>query len=67
MWGLGLRVDLGSVASGVFGLCVICVHEYVRGVLDHSEIRDCAVCYIANQTAVGALGQIYWPGNHGSQ
>lgn len=30
---LWLRVDLGSVAGGVFCLCVcvICLYEYVRG------------------------------------
>lgn len=63
----GPGVSAGSLGEAGFGfsflvLCV-CVEKEA---LDHSEIRD-GGAYYSQQTAVSALGQIYWPGNHGSQ
>lgn len=67
----------GSLAESGFGfscwwcvlfvcVCNLCV-RVCKGVLDHSEIRDCAARYIASRLQFSALGQIYWPSNHGSQ
>lgn len=67
------RVNVGSEAESGFGfswwwcvlfVCNLCVR--LCRVLDHPEIRDCAAHY-SKHTAVSALGQIYWPSNHGSQ
>lgn len=66
----GPGVSAGSLGEGGFGFsflafCVcVCVEKEA---LDHSEIRTDGGAYYSQQTAVSALGQIYWPGNHGSQ
>lgn len=63
----GWRVDLGSVAGGVcVCVCNLCV-RVCKGVLDHSQIRDCAARYIASRLQLVPWVKFTGLGNHGSQ
>lgn len=69
-------VSAGSLGEGGFGfscwwcvlcVCIICVCMGTKGGARSLGDKGLSCMLYSKQTAVSALGQIYWPSNHGSQ